>query len=133
MQITITKSADGTYRRTVPAQLIYQGIPVEQIAPAYCPEHIGRLSKDQVEAVYMSNKRYNQALSEIRKDQIWNQILENRKALSSIVLSTRHLTDNKIVRPLPQQVSMFTRSCNSINKLVNCMFEKLYSQPQIAM
>lgn len=130
MQPTTTTKVTIRNNRRVISELIYKSDG--NIQPAYEPEHIGRISRQEVEEKYMSHSKYNQMLSDKRKEEIWQQILENRQKLASIVLTTRH-QGNRIIRPLPQQVSMFTKSVNAVNRVINSIFDHQstpYSQIQ---
>lgn len=142
-QITITKRADGTYRRIVPAQLMYKGEGPQ--GNCYEPDHKKGISRKWAEHVYhvtesrkhpipvitvdaegtincqgatIYNGSYHQWLrSEQRKEQLWNAIVANRAQLKNLAMTVQHRSANTIVRPVPAVAKRAINTMESIAKL----------------
>lgn len=116
--------------RKVVSERIFEGYTPES---AYQPEHIGRLSKQEVEEKYIAHSKFQQwQKSEARKDEIWLQILEGRKELQNIILTRKHV-GNRVIAPNKEEVSIFIKGANAVNRIINSIFEHTstpYSQIQ---
>lgn len=102
--------------RRVVSELVHAGTEPQE---AYTPEHLGKLSADQIEAKYMTNRKYNQMLSDKRKDEIYAQIIEGRKQLRNIAISTQHRSANTTVRPVPAIAKAAIRTLENISNFVD--------------